>query len=180
MVVKKKQLVTATLALALGAAIFVNWYYSKPENKSVIDSIRTTQAEETENLGDAQYVSATTAKSEDETLAGFRLKRNSAHDESKDMLNGVIKDGKSSSEAVRESAEALNSLAEDIKAEADLENLITAKLNKDCVVIIDREVCEVIVPKGTLSEAVTLQIKDLVVKQTQISPKNITIIELST
>lgn len=180
MVVKKKQLVTATLALALGAAIFVNWYYSKPENKSVLDSMKTTQAQETENLGDAQYVSATTAKSEDETLAGFRLKRNTAHDEAKETLNGVIKDSKSSSEAVRESTAALNSLSEDIKAEADLENLITAKINRDCVVIIDREVCEVIVPKGTLSESVTLQIKDLVVKQTQISSKNITIIELST
>ena len=180
MVIKKKQLVTAALALALGGAIFVNWYYSKPEHKSVLDTVKTTQSQETENLGDAQYVSATTAKQNDETLAGFRLKRNTAHDEARETLNSVIKDSKSSSEAVRESTGALNELSEDIRAEADLENLITAKINKECVVIVDREVCEVIVPKGTLSEAVSLQIKDLVVKQTGISSKNITIIELST
>lgn len=180
MVIKKKQLVTATLAMALGAAIFVNWYYSKPENKAAVDSVKTTQAQDTENLGDAQYVSATTAKVPDETLTGFKLKRDTAHDEAKETLNSVIKDSKSSSEAVRESTQSLNDLSADIKAEADLENLISAKTGKDCVVIIDREVCEVIVPKGTLSEAVTLQIKDLVVKQTEISSKNITIIELST
>lgn len=181
MVIKKKQIVTATLAFALGAAIFVNWYYSKPENKQTVDSVKTTQAQETENLGDAQYVSATTAKdTSDDTLTGFKLKRDNAHDEAKETLNGVIKDAKSSADAVSESTKALKELSEDIKAEADLENLITAKTGKDCVVIIDREVCEVIVPKNTLSEAVTLQIKDLVINQTEILSKNITIIELST
>lgn len=180
MVVKKKQLVTATLALALGAAIFVNWYYSKPENKPAADTVQTTKAQETDNLGDAQYVSATTAKSGEKTLADFKVKRNSAHDEAVETLNSVIKDGESSSQAVKDATDALTGISEDIKSEADLENLITAKISKDCVAVIDGDVCQIIVPKGTLSDNVSLQIKELVMNQTKISPKNITIIELGT
>lgn len=180
MIVKKKHLLTATLALALGAAVFVNWYYSKPETKPTVDSVQTTKAQETENLGDAQYVSATTAKASEETMAGFKVKRDTAHDEAADTLNSVIKDSKSAAESVSEATEALKQLSADIKAEADLENLISAKISKDCIVIIDSGVCQVIVPKGTLSDNVSLQIKELVVNQTKISSKNITIIELST
>ena len=180
MVLKKKHLLTATLAMALGAAVFVNWYYSKPAAKPTADTVQTTRAQETENLGDAQYVSATTAKAGEETLAGFKLKRDTAHDEAVETLNSVIKDSKSVSEAVKDSTAALSRLSSDIKTEADLENLITAKISKDCVVIIDSGVCQVIVPKGTLNDNVSLQIKELVVNQAKISSKNVTIIELST
>lgn len=180
MVLKKKHLLTATLALALGAAVFVNWYYSKPTTKPTADTVQTTRAQETENLGDAQYVSATTAKASEETMAGFKVKRNAAHDEATETLNSVVKDSKSTPEAVKQATAALKELSSDIKAEADLENLIAAKISKDCIVIIDSDVCQVIVPKGTLTDNVSLQIKELVVNQTKISSKNITIIELST
>ncbi len=178
MIIRKKQIVTATLALALGAAVFVNWYYTKPETQSTLNAETTTKAQETENLGDAQYVSATTAKSSAQTLSDFKLKRDAAHDEAKETLNSVIKDQKSSSEAVSQATDALKLLSADIKDEADLENLITAKISGDCIVIIDSDVCQVVVEKGKLTDNVSLQIKELVMKQTKIPSKNITIIEL--
>lgn len=180
MILKKKQLITATLTLALGAAIFVNWYYSKPETKPTADTVKSTTAESTDNLGDAQYVSATTAKSSEDTLAGFKVKRDSAHDEATETLNSVIKDTESSAQAVKDATAQLNTLSAEIKKESDLENLITAKISKDCVVILDSDVCEVVVPAKTLTDNISLQIKELVVNQTKISSKNITIIELST
>lgn len=179
MVIKKKQLLTATLALALGAAVYVNWYYSKPQTKPTVDSIKTTVSQQTENLGDAQYVNATQTKSK-ENMASFKLKRDSAHDEAKETLDSVIKDNKSSSDAVLGATQALKELSSAIKTEADLENLITAKISKDCVVIVDGDVCQVIVPNGTLSDNVSVQIKEIVVNQAKIPSKNITIIELST
>ncbi len=178
MVFKKKQIVTTTLALALGAAVFINWYYTKPQTRSTLNAENTTGATESENLGDAQYVSATTVSSGEKTLADFKLKRNSARDEAKETLNSIIKDPKSSPESVSHATQSLQIITEDIKDEADLENLITAKISADCIVIIDSEVCQVILEKGILTENVSLQIKDLVVKQTKIPSKNITIIEL--
>ena len=176
MIIQKKQLVSIALVLTLGAAVFVNWYFARPGVKSVIDTSKTTVNRQVENLGDAQYVSATTASSE--TMAGFKVKREAAHDEAKETLNSVIKDAKSDSEAAEEAGEALAELSKAIKNEADLENLITAKISSDCVVIIDGDVCQVIVGKGVLTDNISLQIKDLVIKQTDIPSKNITIVEL--
>lgn len=177
MVIKKKQIVTATLALALGAAVFVNWYYTKPEMQTNLSTEKTTGAIDDENLGDAQYVSATTAKSA-ETLADFRLKRDSSRDEAKETLNSIVKDSKSSPDAVTKATESLQIIADDIKGETDLENLIIAKISADCVVVLDDDICQVIVEKGVLNPNVSLQIKELVVKQEKIPSKNITIIEL--
>ena len=179
MIIKKKQIVTATLAMALGAAVFVNWYYTKPQSQLTANNEKTTQSQETENLGDAQYVSATTANKNKETLASFKLKREAAHDEAKETLNSVIKDQKSSSEAVENASDALKNLADDIKDEADLENLIAAKISGECIVIIDSDICQVIVGKGVLNDNISLQIKELVMNQTKIPSKNITIIELN-
>ena len=178
MIIKKKQIVTATLALALGAAVFVNWYYTKPQSQATANTENTTKYSERENLGDAQYVSATTAKQSNETLSDFKLKRDAAHDKAKEMYNSVIKDQKSSDKAVTEATDSLRQLSDTIKDEADLENLIKAKTSAESVVIIDGDICQVIVPKGLLNDNLSLQIKELVMNQTKISSKNITIIEL--
>ena len=53
--IKRKHLVLTGLVIALGTAMFVNWYYTKPEAKSVskaADETTTVSA----NLGDAMYV----------------------------------------------------------------------------------------------------------------------------
>ena len=50
--IKRKHLVLTGLVIALGTAMFVNWYYTKPEAKSVnkaADETTTVSA----NLGDA-------------------------------------------------------------------------------------------------------------------------------
>ena len=178
MIIRKKQIVTATLALALGGAVFVNWYYTRPQPQPTINNENTTTLVESENLGDAQYVSATTAKTDNETLTDFKLKRDAAHDEAKETLNSVIKDQKSDDQAVADASDALKILSKTIKDEADLENLITTKVSGDCVVILDSDICQVIVGKGKLTDNVSLQIKELVMNRTKISSKNITIIEL--
>ena len=173
MIIKKKQLVSVALVLTLSAAVFVNWYFAQTNVNYTALYYANRQVE---NLGDAQYVSATTAASE--TMADFKVKREAAHDEAKETLNAVIKDAKSDSEAAEEAAEALAELSKAIKSEADLENLITAKISNECLVIIDGDVCQVIVGKGVLTDNVSLQIKDLVINQAKIPAKNITIVEL--
>lgn len=176
MIIRKKQLVSIALVLTLSAAVFVNWYFSRPGVESVIDTGKTTENRQAENLGDAQYVSATAAASE--AMASFKVKREAAHDEAKEALESVIKDAKSDSEAAKKAADALTELSQGIKREADLENLITAKISSENVVIIDGDVCQVIVNNGVLTDNVSLQIKDLVIKQADIPAQNITIVEL--
>ncbi|MDD6276617.1 MAG: SpoIIIAH-like family protein [Clostridia bacterium] len=179
MVIKKKQILTVTLALLLGSAVFINWYFSKEERQPVLNGGSSVSTTENSELGDAKYVSATTAKNATESMADFKVKRDAAHDEAKETLNEVIKDSNSSSESVAKATEALKELSTSIKRETDLENLISAKISGECLVIIDSDVCEVIVGKGKLTDNISLQIRDLVMSQTKISSKNITIIELN-
>lgn len=176
MILRKKKVVTATLILALGTAIFANWYMSKPKTSSVLDGITASQSSETSNLGDAQYVSATAASGE--TMASFKVKRDASHDEARETLNDIIKDSASSASAVTKANESLQDLVEAIKTETDLENLISAKIGGECLVIISSGKCQVIVEKGKVNANSSLQVKDLVLNQTDIKGENITIIEL--
>ncbi|MDR0314835.1 MAG: hypothetical protein LBH71_02660, partial [Oscillospiraceae bacterium] len=66
MIIKRRQLVMATMVVALGAAVFVNWYFTKPHiDQTGIQSGRSvTQDQDTNkvNLGDAEFVNSTTTK----------------------------------------------------------------------------------------------------------------------
>ena len=182
-----QEIIAAALVLALGSAVFINWYYNRPSVKSAnakpsVEAVDNTGG----NLGDAQLVNSsgvsesavTTGKSSD-YFASAKLRRNSAHDEASETLNKVIKDSSSDASAVKEATEALKALSNAIKLEGDIEALIKAKTGGDCVVIINNNSAEVIVAKGALNDTVILQIKEIVLKQTGFSAENITIVELS-
>lgn len=178
MVVKKRHLIVATLIVALSAAIFVNWYYTKPKTATTSGQVEKTtvlssQVQDEASLGDAQLVNATANK----YFSDAKIKRNEAHDEALEALNDIIKDSSSDSSAKSQAQKDLSKISNDIKLEADIENLITAKIGSECLVIINSEKIEVIVPKGTVDETVNTQIVDIVLKQNENFSENITIIE---
>lgn len=181
MIIKRRQLVMATLIIALCAAVFVNWYYTKPKAETT-GEVTTSQSikgtdNKGKNLGDAQYVNS--ANTSEEYFSAAKLKRNNAHDSAKDTLNNVIKDSKSTPEAIKQASQALADLAKSIKLEADIENLITAKTSGECVVIINDGKAEIIVKKGSLNETTILKITEIVMKQTGFTSEKITIVELN-
>ncbi len=172
---KKKQVALSAMVMALGVAVFINWYYTKPQAQSTGEESITATTGQSENLGDAQYVAATA----DDDFAAFRLERETAHDKAKETLNDIIKDPDASSAAVSEATEKLAQLSEAVKRECDLETLISAKTGSKCVVIIDSGEVKVVVEKDVLSEDTTMQIKELVLNQGKFTPENITIFELN-
>ena len=178
MVVRKRQIIAAALVLALGSAVFINWYYNRPSVKSAnakpsVEAVDNTGG----NLGDAQLVNSSGVS--ESAVATGKSSDNSAHDEASETLNKVIKDSSSDASAVKEATAALKALSNAIKLEGDIEALIKAKTGGDCVVIINNNSAEVIVAKGALNDTVILQIKEIVLKQTGFSAENITIVELS-
>ncbi len=194
MIIKKRQILLATLIVALGAAVFVNWYYTKPDavsskaSATTVTENTTQKGQDTANLGDARYVissdvSLSTVSSGDKTaeeyFAAAKLRRSTAHDEANEALNDVIKDSASSAIAAEDAGKMLSKLAESLTLEADIENLITAKTGAGNLVILNNGKAEVIVEKGALNDNVILQIKEIVIKQTGYSVENITIIELN-
>ncbi len=190
MIIRKRQLLLATLVIALGSAVFVNWYYTgaRADTAQGVYATPTTIAGDVDsaNLGDARYVIssdvttlAAAATQEDEYFASARLRRSAAHDEACEALNDIIKDSASSASAVAQASNLLAELTKSITLEADMENLISAKVGGGCLVIINGGTAEIIVESGVLNDATIVQIKEIAVKQTGYPAEKITIVELN-
>ena len=169
--ISKKQIIFAGLLIALCAAVYVNWYYTKPMSE-INDGVQK-ETTEAQNLGEAQYVNATEAG---DYFESAKLNRSKAHADAQDALNKVIESDSADEESKAQAREKLNALAQSIQNEADIENLITAKTGGQVLVSIGDTV-EVILEKGTLNDTTALQIKEIVVNKTQISAEKITLVE---
>lgn len=190
MVIKKRQLLLATLIVALGAAVFVNWYYTKPDVEAAGNTAATSGVsdgvQEGANLGDARYVISSDVTLEDEAaqaqaseyFASAKLRRQTAHDEAAEALNDIIKDSSSNAKAVEQASAALKELADCMTLESDIENLISAKVGCENLVILNKGNAEIIVENGSLDDVTVVQIKEIAVKQTGYAVDKITIIEM--
>lgn len=190
MIIRKRQLLLATLIIALAAAVFVNWYYTRPDVESAgVSASETTtapQVQEGANLGDARYVISTDTALEDapaqakanEYFAGAKLRRQTAHDEAAEALNDIIKDSSSSESVAKQAGEVLEELANSISLESDIENLISAKVGCENLVILNQGNAEIIVENGSLDDVAIVKIKEIAVEQTGYPVENISITEM--
>lgn len=169
--ITKRQIVFFGLIIALCAAVYVNWYYTRPVSE--ID--RGVQVETTEapNLGEAQYVNASSGDYFDTAT----LKRAQAHAEAQSALQQVAEDQNADAESKSAAQTALDTLANNIKLEAEIENLITAKTGGKALVTLG-DTAEVILAKDTLNDTTAVQIKEIIVNKTEISPEKITLVEV--
>lgn len=186
LLIKKRQILAATLVIALVAATGVNWYYS--QNGTGTQYGVTTSAEEVSgNLGDSLFVAGTTAAQQETTaensqnsaeyFAEAKLKRNETNDEIIDNIEDIIENDKLDSLQKEKVSNLLSEYQKLMKAQTDAENLIKAKTNSECLVIINEDKCQVILEKNTLNDALILQITEIIEKNTHISAENLTIIE---
>ena len=99
MFVKKKQILAATLIVALAAAVTVNWYYSKPKSDAAAKT-STVAEEETsrQNLGDSLLVGAsnvtedtTAVASNAEYFASAKLEQKNVKDEIEEKIEKILK-----------------------------------------------------------------------------------------
>lgn len=199
MLLKKRQVLTATLIIALCAAITVNWYFTKPESST--DKL-TTSADEavTGNLGDTLFVAGTTVSEEDASeesdvsdvseievadtvsaedyFSSAKLKRQNTYDETIDNIEKILNDESVDKSQKNEITVMLTDYQNDMKMQTDAENLITAKTGSECLVVINGEECQVVLEKNTLTDTIILQITEIIEKNTNIFSENLTIIEL--
>ena len=169
-IIGRKQLLTFSLIFALSAAMFVNWYYTKPQNAEKEPEV-TNQA----NLGDAQYVNSDSVS--ENFYVSAKLNRNKAHDSAKEYLSSIIADEKIDEETKVSAREKLIKISEQIKVESDIENLIAAQIKGDCIVTYDLDSIEVIIPKSAINDEVALKIKNIILTKTKLTSDKITIIE---
>ena len=172
-IIEKKQLLIFTLVGALGLSVFINWYYSNPKQDIVEPELT-----EKSNLGEAQYVNSNSITDSNEFFNNANMNRTKAHDLAKENLNEIINNPNSSKETIDLAREKLFKISEQIKLEADIENIVKSQTNSQCLVTMSENNIEVILPKESINESLIVKIKNIILSKTELSSEQISIIEI--
>ncbi|MBR5202259.1 MAG: SpoIIIAH-like family protein [Clostridia bacterium] len=170
-IIGRRQLLTFSLVFALSLAVFVNWYYTKPQNE-----ISEPEIESEANLGDAQYVNSDSLDNKN-YFEMAEINRKKAHDTAKELLSSIIADTSIDEETKISAREKLTKISEQIKTESDIENLISAQINSSCIVTYGEDSIEVLLSKDVINNDIVVKIKDIIVSKTKLTTDKITIIE---
>lgn len=172
----RKQAVLAGLVLILGIAVLANWYYTGPDSAQQADSLSDADTSNVNgaNLGDAVYVDSTDVA--DEYFASAKMSRDESYDEAVAVLKEIVYSSEADEQSVRTASDSINTMTERKMVQVDIENLVKAKTGSECVAVISDDSAEIIVKESALESDVILQIKEIVLSNTEIPAEKITII----
>lgn len=165
----KRNTVVATMVLLVCAAVALNWKYT---GEQAADAVEETG---TKILGEATLVSGEEdggeAGTDEEAVytggdyfASARLTRQQARDNAISLLQEAADQSGADAAVANEASEGIQVLAGYTMKEAQIENLVTAKGYTDCVAFIGENALSLAVaaPEGSLTDADTARIVDVV------------------
>lgn len=182
----KRQLILASLVVALGAAVYLNWQFSDTHEFDAPDAIETAH-----ELGEARYVNTSKVSESPDNItapdssssqtkkffAEASSNRQKAHDQASEKLKSLIDSQNTDEEIKKEILKQSEELAKNIEQESNIENLIKAKGFGDCIAFIQNGECSVIVSPGNLKESTAIVIRDIITGQSGIKSDKIKITE---
>ena len=178
----KKQVLLATLIVALGVAVYLNYYFSSQQPPTTDVNGRPTSSTSSRNMGDAQFVGNSSVVSSPESTVDAtdyfvqaRLSRESAREEALDTVKDMMNDVKATDEVKKQAAEKAAAIAQAVEQESKIESLIKSKGFADCVVYIEGENCSIVVRSEGLKPQESVQITEIVTTQSNIVAQNINI-----
>lgn len=184
MKVGKKQLVLASLVLALGAAVYLNWQFAgtnrlpieegQPE-ESQLGAAQLVNNAYVETVADEGVDTAASAAGEEDALSQARMDRQAARDEALELLDDVLEDVEADSAAKQQAVDQASAIAENILEESNVESLLDAKGYAGCVAYVADGSCSVVLP-GPVEEADSLIVQEVVMEQTGLTADKIKII----
>ncbi len=170
----KKQLVLGTLIVALGMAVYLNYYFAKSPS-GLLDT-GTQQQRDDKTLGDALNVNATPDSNTSSYFTQARASRQSARDEMTETVKELLNDVKATEEQKAAATEQALAITRAIEQESKIESLIKAKGFADCVVYIEGDKCSVVVDAEELTAQDTAKISQAVTAQSGVLTQNISIV----
>ena len=178
----KKQVLLATLIVALGVAVYLNYYFSSQQPPTTDVNGRPTSSTSSRNMGDAQFVGNSSVVSSPESTVDAndyfvqaRLSRESAREQALDIVKDMMNDVKATDEVKKQAAEKAAAIAQAVEQESKIESLIKSKGFADCVVYIEGENCSIVVRSEGLKPQESVQITEIVTTQSNIVAQNINI-----
>ena len=200
MSVWKRNAVVVAIVLFVGAAVYLNWSYSKevaddPNSEAtgkLLGQTALVNGENGKNDGSdpsAQVsVGPNPAESQPQEsgstsstgyFASARLNRQQARDSALELLQQAAADENAQQTVVDEANASIQAMAALTLSEAKVENLITAKGYGDCVCFINGNSASVVVSstENGLSENDVTKIVEIVKEETGLTASKITVIE---
>lgn len=180
----KKQLVLASLVLALGAAVYLNWQFTGT-NKLPVGNHETSSGVSSE-LGAAQLVNNAYVETVSDDLkqkenasadkfSEARLDRQNSRDQAIELLDDVLESVEADADAKKEAVEQASVIAQNILKETNVENLLKAKGYEESVAYLSDGQCSV-VAAGELKDSDMLIIQEIVMEQTGLTADKIKIV----
>lgn len=201
----KRQLVLASLVVALGAAVYLNWQFSGDNQllatdaltshkelgaaqlvngteSSLLESAPEGSAPETDSSAPADGTgdsssAVTTSVTPDQYFTEARLNRQKSRDQSVELMEKVLTDAGTDDAARKEAVAQAANIAENVIQESNIENLIKAKGFADCMVFLQNKECSVVVKSNGLLPNEAIAIKDIINGQSGVAYDKIKIVE---
>ncbi len=172
----KRNAVAAAVLLLVCGAIFLNGRYAEEVEEA--DKILGQATLVDGAAGEAAEVSGG-AEGTDDYFAAARLSRQQARDNALSLLQEASGSAEVDEETASEAAQSIQTLAAFTLAEAQIENIITAKGYADCVVFLAEDNVSVVVSAGEdgLQTEDIARITDIVKQETALGADRIKILE---
>ncbi len=173
----KKNLLLGTLIVALGVAVYLNYYFSDQTPLLPNADPPTTQSTAPDNeLGDAMNVNSNNVSTGETYFKEAKENRQKSREEAAALIKEVLNDVKATDEQKEAVAIQVAAMAKTVEQESKVEELIKAKGFANCVVYIEGDQCSVVVQSDDLTVQDTAKISQIVTAQTDIFAQNINII----
>lgn len=186
----KRNIVAATVLLFVCGAVYLNWKYASSVADPAADQSGKVLGQSTLVSGDNGGETGTEGENIDtkddsvstsgDYFATARLTRQQARDNAIALLREAAESESADKEVANEAAAAIQVLAGYAVAEAQIENLVTAKGYPQCVAFMgDSSISVVVSPAGEtgLEAADVARITDIVLNETDYTAGQITILE---
>lgn len=181
-IIGRKQIAVAGLALLLGAAVYVNYAYSARP-------VETADKNETEtaSYGEIRFVDAKTDEGKKITVsstesadyfAQARLDKQKSRDESIEVLKSFYYGGDSTSDELAVISEDVREVSGNIETESKVENLLKAQGFDDAICYLSGSTANIVVRTDGLDNAQAAQIKSTLLGEISLPAENITIVEI--
>ena len=157
----RKNAVVLTVLVLVGAAVFINWKFSPPA-ETANGAVSGEGDSSADPAGEDAVYTGT------DYFASARLTRQQARDSAIELLQKAADEEGAAEEAATEASEGIQALAAYTLAEAQIENLVTAKGYADCVAFMGDDALSIVVSTedGTLDAADVAKITDIAMTET--------------
>lgn len=191
MKIGKKQIVLASLVLALGAAVYLNWQFSDNDllqtsaggtigeaqlvNNQSDESVKNDDKDDKNGDSSNNGDSSSDKASADKYFADVRTQRQKSQDEALDKAEDILGAVSSDEAAKAKALESAKQIADIYQQQTNIESLIKAKGFSDCVAFIQNGECSIVLKKSEMNDGTNLVIKDIVNGQSGIEVERIKI-----